>query len=244
MREILQQIQKVLQTLGDIILVLLPFVATICYRIWKKWKSEWSNLKKEDNEKAHQELIHFSHEKSMLSMSNLVEICNLYVDRSHADRILYLQLENGTMADSKLQNMFITCIAESDRYSILPKRMNKIQRLPLQSIVSYTEKINQSGMLEMLASDVVSNTDLQAKNLLFPQSISAWRIKVIHNRSGYIIGYVVFEYLFDDSCKNGNAEFEQDESHSSLIDQCQAAIEAELIRYNNQIEFKRRELGL
>lgn len=244
MKDILQQIQEILQTIGDLILVLLPFAVAICYRIWKKWKDEWSNKKKEDNEKAQQELTHFSHEKSMLSMANLAEICNLYVDRSHADRIMYLQLENGTMADSKLQNMFITCMAESDRYSILPKRINKIQRLPLQSIISYAEKVNRNGMIEMLSSDILSDADERAKNLLFPQSISAWRMKVVHNRSGYIIGYVVFEYLFDDSCKNGNTEFENDENHSSLIDQCQATIEAELIRYNNQVESKRRELGL
>ena len=243
MKETLQQIKEVLQLLGDIILVLIPFVATIGYAIWKKWKDEWNTQKEKDHEKAQQELLHFSHTKSIWSMKNLEEICNMYVDKSHADCVMYLQLENGTIADSKLQNMFITCMAESDRYSELPKRMNKVQRMPLQSIVSYIEKVNQCGMIEMLSKDITSDVDEKAKNLLFPQSISAWRMKVIHNRSGYVIGYVIFEYLFD-SYHNGKIEFDDDENPTSLIDQCQAAIETELFRYNNQIESKRKELGL
>ena len=243
MKETLQQVREILQVLSDVVLVLIPVIGAISYKIWKKWQDRWRDLKKQDREKAQQELLHFSHAKSILSMKNLEEICNIYVDRSHADRIIYLQLENGTIADSKLQNMFITCMAESDIYSELPGRMNKIQRLPLQSIVSYIERVNYYGMVETLSEDISVDIDIKVKELLFPQNISAWRMKVIHNRSGYIIGYVVFEYLFD-SCVNGKLEFEDDENPSSLIDQCQAAIEAELLRYNNQIEFKRNELGL
>lgn len=243
MKELLQQIHEISQIVGDIVLVLIPVATTIGYKIVKKWIDEWHGLKRKDREKAQQQLIQFSHTKSMLSMKNLEEICNIYVDKSHADCIMFLQLENGTMADSKLQNMFITCIAESDRYSELPKRMNKIQRLPLQSIISYIEKVNQCGMVEMISNDISTDVDLKAKNLLFSQNISAWRMKVIHNKDGYITGYVVFEYLFD-SHENGKLEFDDDENFSSLIDRCQAAIESELLRYDNQIEFKRKELGL
>ena len=243
MKETLQQIQEILQILGDVTLVLIPIAAALGYKIWKKWRDKWREMKESDREKAQQKLLHFSHEKSMLSMRNLEEICNIYVDKSHADCIMYLQLENGTTADSKLQNMFITCMAESNRYSELPKRMNKIQRLPLQSIISYIEKVNQHGIVEMLSENIDVDTDLKAKNVLFSQNISAWRMKVIHNRDGYVTGYVVFEYLFD-SPHSGNLEFEEDENPNSLIDQCQAAIESELLRYNNQIESKRKDLGL
>lgn len=243
MENILQQIHDLLQLLGDIILSLVPVGVAFYYGFRKKYNKKIKELKKQDHEKAQQELLHFSHVKSIWSMKNLEEICNIYVDRSHADCVLYLQLENGTMADSKLQNMFITCMAESNRYTNLPKRMNKIQRLPLQSIVSYIEGVNQSDKVEYITSELNSDTGVKARDLLFPQNISAWRMRVVRNRSGYIVGYIVFEYLFD-AGKNGVSEFRDDEQPSSLIDQCQAAIESELLRYNNQIESKRKELGL
>lgn len=243
MKETLQQIREILQIISELVLVIAPAAAVIYHKFYRKYKEKLRNLKKEDHDKAQQELLHFSHDKSILSMKNLEEICNMYVDRSHADIVTYLQLENGTMADSKLQNMFITCMAESDRYSNLPKKMNKIQRLPLQSIVSYIEKVNQSNTVSLLSKDLNVDIDLKAKDLLLPQGISAWRMKVIHNVSGYVIGYVIFEYLFD-SQESGSLGFEDDEHPSSLIDQCQAAIESELLRYNNQIESKRKELGL
>ena len=243
MREILQQIIEIFQIVGDIVLAVVPVGAAVGFKIWKTWAKKWKDARKKDHEKAQQELINFSHSKSMWSMKNLKDICNVYVDKSHADCIMYLQLENGTMADSKLQNMFITCMAESDRYSELPKRLRKIQRLPLQSIISYIERVNDKGMIEIVADELTLEGDIRAKNLLFSQNISAWRMKVIHNRDGYITGYVVFEYLFD-SYKNGKLEFEDDENQGSLIDQCQAAVESELLRYNNQIESKKKELGL
>lgn len=242
--EVINYICDVLHIVSEFIVTVIPIIAVIWYKSKKKYDDKMRELKKHDYDKAQQELLHFSHTKSIWSMKNLEEICNMYVDKSHTDRIMYLQLENGTTADSKLQNMFITCMAESTRYSELPKRMDKIQRLPLQSIVSYIEKVNQEGTVEMLAEDINTDIDMKAKNVLFSQNISAWRIKVVRNKSGYIIGYVVFEYLFDSSSKNGNIEFRDDEEPSSFIDQCQAAIESELLRYNNQIESKRKELGL
>lgn len=242
-KELIENIKDIFQTLSQLVVVIAPIAALIYYKFIKAYKKKISQLKLKDIEKSQQELTSFMHEKSMWSMKNLKEICNLYVDKSHADRVAYLQLENGTMADSQLRNMFLTCMAESDRYSDLPKWMNRIQRMPVQSIISYIEYVNQNGRVDTMSEDSKAIIEDEIKAVLYPDTISAWRMRVVRNVSGYIVGYVVFEYLFNNITKDPGYEFYEATS-SVPIDECKAAIEAELLRYQNQIESKKNELKI
>lgn len=239
----IEAIEQVLQIVGEAIIVLVPLFAVIYYKVIKAWNDKRKSIKLQEEESARQELLNYSHVESMTSMENLRGICNLFFDRSHADRVAYYQLENGTMADSKLQNMFITCMAESDRYSTLPARVSKVQRCPVQSVVSHIERVNKLSFVEYVKGNenYKEILDPRVKEILYARDASAIRINVVHNTSGYITGYAIFEYLFDDLGLQG---FEADESPNSLIKECSASIESELLRYTHLVDTKKSELGL
>lgn len=235
-------IRQFLELLGEAILVLVPIAAVIYYKVVKAWKEKKASLKLKDREVAEQELLNYSHTESMTSMENLRGICNLFFDRTHADRVAYYQLENGTMADSKLQNMFISCMAESDRYSTLPARVSHVQRCPVQSVVSHIEAVNKAAFIEYVKDfDGYNHLDPRVKDILYARDASAIRIVTVHNTAGYITGYVIFEYLFDELGIDG---FKADECPNSLIRECAAAVESELLRYTTLVATKKSELGL
>ena len=238
-----EDIRNLITTISEAIIILAPVGLVAYHKILKVWNRKRSEIMNADRESAKQELLSYSHAESMKSMENLREICNLFFDRTHADRVMYFQLENGTMGDSKLQNMFISCMAESDRYSLLPSRVNQVQRCPVQSVVSHIEQVNRAAFIEYVEGNpnYSNHLDPRVKEILYAGDSSAIRIKTVHNAAGYIIGYIVFEYLFD---KLGIQGFTADETPNSLICECVASVEAELIRYQKLIAEKKSQLGL
>lgn len=235
-------IKEIIQLISQLIIVLIPIIAATYFTVRKKFNLKIKELQLRDLTKRKQELLSFSHEKSLISMKNLKEICNLYFDKSKANRVLYYQLENGTTADSLLQNMFITCMAESDRYSELPEWSSKVQRSPAQIVITLLEYLNshQDSLDLIFEEDLQNILDARSHQIFFSPDVDAARFRIVRNPSGYIVGYVIFEYKFSDS--HDLQDFK--DSPGTLATECKAAIEAELVRYRLMIHDKKLELNL
>ena len=114
---------KILDKIEPLILVVIPTLFGIWMKTANKIKEKNESFKRGEQKKALEKYNMWEHEESRRVIAKIKELCRVYKDRSKADEVMYLQLENGTVATSKLCNMFITCLAEDDRYSVIPKKL-------------------------------------------------------------------------------------------------------------------------
>lgn len=238
----IDEIMAILDKIEPLILVLLPALFGLWVKTSGKIKEKNKTIKEATLKKAQETYDKWEHEESKRVIIKIKELCNIYKDRSVADDVMYMQLENGTIATSKLCNMFLTCLAEDDRYSEIPKKIKKLQRVPYSQMSDWTEKVSQN---------VITTRDLSTvRNLVdenFLSETQSHMSKKVTDKDGYMIGAVVFNY------KNLNfncpSNVEEDinkftEAQYDLLKQFQASVEAIFITYHLTRREKKRELGL
>ena len=228
----LDKIYKTLKLLSELIIVCTPLVAATYYTVLKKWRKRSQEMKNIDIEKRGQEFRSFKHLQTIESMNTLQDIVNMFRDKSCAEFVCFCQLENGTLADSQLSNMYMTCLVESNRYSEIPSISDKIQRLPVQKILSLLTTMNSLSS----ATSVQLPLEVQNDASRIYEDDSPWAFHVVKNSHGYIIGYTIFRY--NDSEGMDDKILEETALHAK----CSAAIEAELFRFEKMISRKKFEL--
>ena len=220
---------KILDKIEPLILVVIPTLFGIWLKTTNKLKEKNESFKRSERKKALEKYDMWEHEESRVVIAKIKELCRVYKDRSKADEVMYLQLENGTVATSKLCNMFITCLAEDDRYSVIPKKIRRLQRVPYSQLSEWVEEVTTHEC-------VIADTQKEKYDVEEPffEDVGSHLSETIHDKDGYLIGMVVFNYSspnFNGAHKDKQVEF---------LRQFQASIESVFISYHvSRVDMKR-----
>ena len=229
----MDQFLELLDKIEPLILVVLPTLFGIWLKVSMKIKEKNETIKKNERKKALEKYDMWEHEESRRVIIKIKELCRVYKDRSEADEVMYIQLENGTVATSKLCNMFLTCLAEDDRYSVIPKKIRRLQRVPYSQTSDWVDKVCKH---ECIIKDV-KEEKIHINDAFF-ENVRSHMSETVHDKNGYLIGMVIFNYANKDF--NGASE----NSQVDLLKRFQASVESVFISYHvSRVEMK-KELRL
>lgn len=236
----LENIMAILDKLEPLILVILPAIFGIWLKTTTKIKEKSDTFKKVQNKKALEKYNMWEHEESRRVILKIKELCRVYKDRSKADEVMYLQLENGTIATSKLCNMFLTCLAEDDRYSEIPKKIRHLQRIPYSQVAEWIDKVTQHDLLIPAVDSATFNIDE-----VFLKNVKSHMSRTVYDKDGYLIGMVIFNYAkehYNTSSEEPDPDYEQ--TQLNLLRQFQASVETVFVTYHVARIDMKRELGI
>ncbi len=236
-----QFLQEVTEFLKDFQAVIYPFIIS-CYiigsKVYRDLKNKRLQLDKEYQEKQFQKnkekFEEWEHAESLDIIVRIKSTCNLFKDKSIADRVCYHQLENGTIATSKICNMFISCLAEDDRYGKLPKEIARLQRIPYSRISSWLEVFHFKDIYCTYANPQESG--LQEINALYHVNVESHMSLPVYDYSHTLVGMCVFEYALP-NYNNSDMDIQL-----QLLHDFRTAIESTLITYHDMREAKKQEL--
>ena len=221
MEELINSILNVIQDWAPVIYA----AATVGIGMFFKFRDIAIKKKKEidaQNEAKNKEnYLTWKHEESSRVITKIKDLCNFFKDRGKMDSVSYIQLENGTVAASKLCNMFVTCLAEDDRYSVIPKKIRKLQRVPYSQLSEWVEEVTTH---ECIIPDVQAE-ELHVEEPFF-EDVGSHLSETVHDKDGYLIGMVVFNYFsryFNEA---------DEEKQIDFLRQFQASIESVFISYH------------
>lgn len=224
---------KILDKLEPLILVVIPTLFGIWIKTANKVKEKNETYKKAVKKKSLEKYDMWEHEESRRVIAKIKELCRVYKDRSKADEVMYIQLENGTVATSRLCNMFLTCLAEDDRYSTIPKKIRKLQRVPYSQLSEWVEEVTTH---ECVISDV-QGEHMRVEEPFF-DDVGSHLSETVHDKDGYLIGVVVFNY----SQKDFNEA--EKEKQIDFLRQFQASVESVFISYHVSRQDMKKQLHL
>lgn len=236
----IDKLLEFLDKLGPILYVVVPTAYAVGYNLYLKLKEKKKTIKSINIEKAKEHYNIWEHEESKKVISTIKDFCNVYKDKTHADLVNYLQLENGTAATSKIQNMFLTCLAEDDRYGSIPKLIAKLQRLPYSEVTcwlnqfeNHTNKDNFIIQTPDLSKVEYNRTRIDGIN----NSIKSVLVGPVYDPNNILLGIVVFYYSSVDY--NNQMEEELDN-----LRQFKHTVETALLEYHLKRKDKKKYLGL
>lgn len=243
MEELLREFLKVIQDWAPIIYTLatIGIGAFIKLHDIAKKKREEINAENEAKNKENYQI--WKHEASTKVITRIKDLCNFYKDKGHMDSVSYVQLENGTVAASKLCNMFVTCLAEDDRFSNLPKYMDKFQRIPYSKVSFWADSI-AALQLDPTKQNIIMTPNSDAldenasiRNIINFNDIKSSIVAPVYDPNGTLIGAGIFLYGKVDF--NGMVPNEQ----RVLMNQFKASLESVFLEYyiariDKQKEFK------
>lgn len=230
-----------LDKLAPLIYVVVPAIAAIWWNLKNKLSQKEKEVKKANLEKAKELYDVWEHEESKVIITKIKGFCNLYKDKGSVDLVQYLQLENGTMATSKIQNMFLTCLAEDDRYGRVPKLISKMQRMPYSECSTWLDLLNtrlEEGR-EVLGTPNIAEAEHNRMTLEGVESkIGSVVIAPVFDPNEILLGICVF-YYHDVNYNNCVKEEEKQQ-----ILRFKDAVENVLFVYHQNRQNKKKQLGL
>lgn len=170
------------------------------YKLYRGTRLKYEELRREDSEKQKrsncQKFSTWEHTESLAVLSDIHKKCNLYKDKSKADRVAYIQLENGTVASSKLCNMFISFSCEDSRYSDLPKELLNLRRIPYSRLSAWAEELfkvaNENGKALILKKE---SEAFETINSLYKSRIGTQFVSPVFDYDNNFIGAVVLDFI-------------------------------------------------
>ncbi len=229
-------IEELIDKLSALLYVIIPAIYLAVYKIYTKIKGI-KQKEAEKDKKRNEEIYNiWEHEESKHVIANIKTLCNLYKDRGHSDLVQYLQLENGTMATSKIQNMFVTCLAEDDRYGCLPKLIRKLQRLPYSETVSWLSKLTDEGSKILMTNDVTTS-QYSRTYVDDVKNIGSVMAEPVYDQYRTLVGVCIFYYHEKEF--NGQVTTEMERLHEFT-----KAVESCLLQYHISRDDKKKQLKL
>lgn len=226
----------ILNIVKDSLIVIVPAVWGIIYAIRKNIKEKKTKIDQQAIEKRVEMFNRWEYEMSASIISRIKNCCNYFKDQSAADLVSFFQLENGTIATSKLHNMFITCLAEDDRFGKLPKYIKNLQRLPYSQVNDWVDKV-RSGSYKILKG--IEEVDSEScKEILKNKGVKSGLYDRVEDGNGYFIGICCLEYEgfnFNDMSAN---------SQEKLLNDFKVTVHSIFIQYHIDRETKMKELGI
>lgn len=235
----IDKILEFLDKLGPILYVVIPAAYAVLYNTYLKVKEKKKNIRVLNEEKAKEHYNLWEHEESKRTISTIKYLCNVYKDRSNADLVSYLQLENGTAATSKIQNMFLTCLAEDDRFGTIPKLISHLQRLPYSEVTCWLDKFTQHTAIDdfIIQTPDLAAADYNRTRIEGITGIRSVLVGPVFDPDNILLGIVVFFYSNTDYNKQAEEEL-------SYLKQFRHSIETVLLEYHLKRKNKKKELGL
>ena len=220
----MDQILEVLDRFGELLYVIVPFAFGIYLNLRDKMKSKESEVKKANKTKARQAYKVWEHEESQNIIRKVKNLCNLYKDKSNAGLVQYLQLENGTMATSKICNMFVSCLAEDDRNGRIRKLISKIQRIPYSKVTGWINKIieTKGSSVDYVLTPNVHEADYSLSEIVDASDVKSCIVAPVYSSNEVLLGMCIFYYPEFNFCGH-------EESEISLINKFRSSVEGILL---------------
>ena len=175
------------------------------YQVWRGIKDKHKELNERESTKSRrqreEQFKKWEHSASLEIIVRIKNACNLYKDRSGADRVMFAQLENGTLATTKLCNMFISCLAEDNRFGNLPKDIRKLRRIPYAHLSDWVDALKAISIEDeretlRLAGD--DNNLLRTINAVYTNPVGSHISIDVLDHNKVFIGICIFEYAKKD----------------------------------------------
>lgn len=241
MEEFIEGLNQFLDKVAPLLYIVIPAAAGIWYKLKTKVKAKEDEVNKANQTKAKELYDVWEHEESKNVITKIKNFCNLYKDKGAVDLVSYLQFENGTMATSKIQNMFLTCLAEDDRYGRAPKLIKSMQRMPYSECSVWLEKLKETlaeGHETLQCSDVkdadYNRTVLETANGKVRSAI----IAPVFDPNEIMLGICVFLY-HDANYNNSPIEHETEQ-----VLKFKGSVENTLFVYHQSRAKKKQQLGV
>lgn len=231
----LDKILDIIDKLGGLFYVLVPAIYIAYHKVSTKIKGTIEAEKQKDISRNKNLYDIWEHEESKQVIYRIKNLCNLYKDRGHADLVQYLQLENGTMATSKIQNMFVTCLAEDDRFGSIPKMIRKLQRLPYSETVCWLSKLSDNQVV--LKTPDLSKTDFSRTYVEDLKTVKSVMASPVYDPNEILLGVCLF-YYHDKNFNN------QEESEADFLHKFSSSVESILLEYHQHRNDKKKQLKL
>ena len=234
------EIIEFLDKIGPLFYVIIPGIWGIYFKIKEKLKEKERDILKEKKAKALAKYKVWEHEESQKIIKRIKDLCNYYKDKGHMDAVHYLQLENGTVATSKLCNMFMSCLAEDSRYGTIPKMISKLQRVPYSKLAYWVEAIRtckENDEEAVIISDV-NKSECNIAEMVVESGVKSIISAPIYDPNELLLGMCVFYY------GSTNLNNQPNDAAIDLIRKFRASIESVFTEYHMNRGKKREELGL
>lgn len=240
MVEVLEQISNIIKLISPVIVTIAPALYVLYDKVYKKIKEKKKEIAKKDKADAEDKMLTWEHEASMNVVDRIRDICNYYKDTGHMDLVNFIQLENGTVATSKIYNMFIRCIAEDTRASIVPKMSTAVQRVPYNMVSDLINNTRSSekGYLIKRYEDVKNIYEGYVDIIPSFEHIQSLITAPVKDSDGVLIGFCAFYYTHED----WNHIAEQD--CKDLMQKFVGSVETVYSEYSKSKRKKRKDLGL
>lgn len=233
MKDIIEFLDKI----QPLILIIIPTIFGIYLKLQQKLKDKHIEIIKSINNKNRQTYLDYKHEESIKVVLKLKEVCNYYCDIIGNVHTSYIQIENGTVATSKLCNMFFSCIAEDDRYKGKVIRQSEhIQRMPFVKLSCWFNRLYKSKYKIEHFSCTSDDID---KTLGFNTDIKYIISSFVRDLNGNITGVCNFIYSEDQIFSDKEKEKIEDQMLCFV-----SSIETIFLSYNINLKLKRDKLGL
>jgi len=171
------------------------------YKVWKGIKDKHKELLERDSVKLRkqkeEQFKKWEHSASLEIIVRIKNECNLYKDRSSADRVMFAQLENGTLATTKLCNMFISCLAEDNRFGNLPKDIRNLRRIPYSHLSDWVDALKAISLEDERETLRLTGEDsnlLRTINAVYTNPVGSHISIDVLDHNKVFIGICVFEY--------------------------------------------------
>lgn len=231
MQEFWDGLVAFIKAIEPLILVVIPVIWGILLKLKTKVNKETLKVKIEIENKNKQKLLDWRHEESIRVITKLKEVCNYHCDLSHI-HTSYIQLENGTIATSKLCNMFFSCIAEDNRYSNLNKLIKIVQRVPFIRLSSWFNKLYSSSHQVVYITEREDIDDVLYDDVGVRCVLSS----LVRDPNGLIIGACNFVFSEEQNVDD------LDEYNTQMI-KFVSSVETIFLDYNINLKNKAKELG-
>lgn len=231
------KILEVIKELEPLLLVIIPTCFGVYIKIKNKLKIKKEEIAKLTKTKNKEKFSNWEHIESLKTVDKLRDICNYYKDIGHMDRVNYVQFENGTVASSKLCNMFLTCLAEDTRHSNkISHFMGSFQRIPYSRMSDWVINVNEADRqiyTNNNAEDIKKYVDIFNNG-----TVGSFITGNVYDSNGLLIGLCSFFYA--DSDWNGQAK----EQCIDLLSKFVASVETIFLEYSLQRDYMKKTLNI
>lgn len=237
-----EQIQKIIQMIEPLLIVVIPTCFGIYLKVKNKVHEKSVKIEKEFEVKNREKFIDWEHSESMVIIDKIKAICNYYRDIGHMDLVNYIQFENGTMATSKLCNMFLSCLAEDNRYGKIPKFISTLQRIPYSRLSTWTNNVinSEKGIYRVNNREKDFDEDY-SEFIIGSENAKSFISGAVKDQNGVLIGICSFFFAEEDCC---GTECENIERCITTLQQFITSVETIFLEYNIARENKKKELNI
>lgn len=233
------KILELIDKIGPLFYLIIPATYGVFYKVYLKVKDTKQKEININKKKKRDIYDVWEHEESKNIIYKIKDLCNFYKDKGYVDLVQYLQLENGTMATSKIQNMFVTCLAEDDRYGNIPKMIRKLQRMPYSETTIWLNKVTELKKQGKLVLEIPDISAVEYSRTFVDDLTSVGSILVapVYDPNEILLGVCIFYYHDKDFNKAKDVE-------EAYLTKFTSAVESIILDYHIHRDQKKKDLGL